>query len=165
MFVLLKSKWGKVAFIGALILFCSGIQTAQAGYFSNSSYYLLTSNTYYDNAVQSGISALYLSSLNADPSDSTYDAYNNMYYAQYYAYYAQYYAYYRYISNPIITNYYSYVYAYNDYTYKNYASLYLYYAYLGYDYTAAINTYSYYGDYYNGLAAYYCGLSSNGGSN
>ena len=165
MFVLLKSKLGKVAFICSLILFCSGIQTAQAGNFSDSSYYLLTSNSYYDSAVHSGISALYLSSLNADPSNSTYNAYYNMYYAQYYAYYAQYYAYYGYISNPIITNYYAYLYAYYDYTYKNYAFLYLYYAYLGYDYTEAINTYSYYGDYYNGYAAYYSGLSSNGGSN
>jgi hypothetical protein len=158
MLVSMKSNLGTLVLVCCFILLCNGIRDAQAQYFSTASLYILNSNIDYDNAISSASNALYLRA----PA-YLYDAYINMYNASNDAYYGYYYGWYGYITYGTTTGYYCYLYAYNDYLYKSYATTDLYNTYIGYDYTSSLILDSYLGDYYNGYAAYYCGLSSIGG--
>src|SRR2546423_4042533 len=137
--VSMKSKLRNLLLICCFMLFCQGIRDAQAQHFSTASSYILTSNTYFDNALSSELYAIYLKS----PS-YLYNAYSNMYSAYSNAYQGYYYSYYAYVLYGTPTGYYCQLYAYYDYLYKSYANTYLYYNYLGYNYTPSIITNSYY---------------------
>jgi hypothetical protein len=162
MLVSRKSNIGSVVLVCCFILLCSGIREAQAQSFSTAISHILNSNTVYNTAAFNTSYALYSRS----PS-YLYNAYNNMFNAYNHAYNGYYYGASGYSSHGTTTGYYCYVYAYNDYIYKYNAYTYLYNTYVSgnyNNYASSIISNSYYGDYYNGYAAYYCGLSSNGGA-
>ena len=160
MFVSMKSHLRNLVLICCCcMLLCNGMRDAQAQYFSAASSNILSSNVSYDSAILYTLYGLYYGD-----SSYFYIAHIAMYDAYYKAYYGYYYGLNGYIIYGATINYYCQLFAYYDYVYKSYAYPLLYNNYLGYDYTSGIISYSYLGDYYNGYAAYYCGLSSIGGA-
>lgn len=160
MLVVIKSQLRNLVLIGCFILLCNGIQVAHAQNFGIASGYLLTSNS----ALSTGWSnidyALYYNN-----AGYFYNAYFNLTGAYNNANAAASYAYAGYVSSPSTLNYYSYYYSYYNYYYAYNASLYAYYSYvLGRTYVPSLISLIDAADDYNGYAAYYCGLSSVGGT-
>jgi hypothetical protein len=142
------------------MLLCHGIQVAHAQNFLTASGYLLSSNSALSDGWSSIDYALYYN--NAVYFYNTYSdltsAYNNANTATSFAYAG-------YISSPTTLNYYSFYYSYYNSYYVYNASLYAYYSYtLGPAYVPNLISFINAADDYNGYAAYYCGLSSVGGT-
>jgi hypothetical protein len=160
MLVVIKSQLRNLVLIGCFMLLCHGIQVAHAQNFGAASLYLLYSNS----ALSSGWSnidyALYYNN-----AGYFYNSYSDLTSAYNYANTATSYAYAGYLSSPTTINYYSYYYSYYNSYYLYYAYSYAYYSYvLGRTYVPSLISYIDAADDYNGYAAYYCGLSSVGGT-
>jgi len=162
MLVGIKSQVRNLLLIGCCMLFCNGIQVAHAQNFTTASYYLLSSNTNLGNGWADIDSALYYK--NATYFYNSYtdlsSAYNNAYIAYNYAVAG-------YNSYPTTLGYYSYYWSYYNYLYAYSASLYAYNSYLYGVASVYVPSLIYYislADQSNGYAAYFCGLSSIGGT-
>jgi hypothetical protein len=156
----IKSQLRNLVLIGCFMLLCHGIQVAHAQNFLIASGRLLSSNS----AISDGWSnidyALYYNN-----AGYFYSSYSDLASAYNYAYGAASYAYAGYVSSPTTLNYYSYYYSYYSYYYAYNAALYAYYSYaLGSAYVPSLISLINTADDYNGSAAYYCGLSSVGGT-
>jgi hypothetical protein len=155
-----KLEWWKVLFVAGLVLLSSAPSMAASKYdLVNASYYTEVSNSYGSAGSYYGMLALWCAANGYDPSSYAYYAYTNMAKAYSYAYTS--WSLVRGVYPNLINSnllYYTYLYGYYDYLYKYYAYVYAYYTYVGYDYALDAITYTYYGDAYNGYAAYYISL-------
>ena len=160
MIVIRRSQLRNVVLIGCFMLLWNGIQVVHAQNFSTASAYLFTSNSALSLGWSNIDNALYYTNVAY--------FYNTYYYltsAYHNAYTAISYAYAGYISNTTALNYNSFYYSYLNSYYVYYAALYAYYSYTqGPTYVLSLIAYIDLADDANGSAAYYCGLSSVGGT-
>jgi hypothetical protein len=160
MVVVRKSQLRNVVLIGCFTLLWNVIQVAHAQNFSTASAYLLASNSARSIGWSNIDYAIYYN--NGRYFFNTYSDLNTAYTN---ASAATYYAYAGYLANPTTLNYYSYYYLYYHSNYLYYASLYAFYSYtLGPTYVPSLIASIAAADVSNGYAAYYCGLSSVGGT-